>query len=102
MVDDGLHISTDWLKKKLYEIREELEQRGQSTFTTADVIRKYSGRYCTNTIIPAVYSLNAEFGRYLGRNSVKLGIELTGRELSVEDDLGQPSTAAEWRFLKGY
>jgi len=68
-------------------------------FSTADVIRVYSGGfYCNSNILPN-YSFNALFGKLLQRNVKFLGIAEMKKDVNINDDLGHPTTTSIWRVL---
>ena len=70
---------------------------GSPEFTTANVIGKYLGRFCSDVETPAVYSFNAQFGKILKRNETQLGITEIASNESIEDDHGHRTTASRWR-----
>jgi hypothetical protein len=91
VMDERINVS-------LERVRDCIQKLGGNEFTTADVIRKYSGRFCSNIGTPATYSFNAQFGALLKRNEAKLGIvEIAGNE-PVKDDHGHDTTTSRWRI----
>ena len=70
---------------------------GSDEFTTADVIRAYSGQFCSNLGVPAAYSFNAQFGKLLKRNETRLRITEIASNESIEDDHGHTTTTSRWR-----
>jgi hypothetical protein len=65
-------------------------------FFTADVIRKYSGGFFSNKGVPAIYSLNAQFGQLLQRNHDFFGIRQMADNIGILDDLGHKTTSSKW------
>ena len=90
MMDERIEVSTA-------RIVSCIEALGRDEFTTADVIRQYSGQFCSNLGTPAAYSFNAQFGRLLKRNETRLGIIEIASNESTEDDHGHPTTTSRWR-----
>ncbi|MDO9041615.1 MAG: hypothetical protein Q7U64_04610 [Desulfocapsaceae bacterium] len=68
-----------------------------NTFTTADVLRQYSGGFYSNIDTPAVYSFNAQFGKILKRNESVLNISEVNSGVKINDDNGHPTTTSEWK-----
>lgn len=69
------------------------------TFTTADIIRGYSGGFISNSKTPAIYSLNAQFGKLLRRNETVLRIKEVRANVSITDDTGNKTNTAKWKRL---
>ena len=93
MMDERIEVS-------LTRIASCIDALGSDEFTTAELIRKYSGRFCSNLGVPAVYSFNAQFGKLLKRNELRLGItEIVSNE-GTEDDHGHATTTSRWRVSK--
>ena len=90
MMDERIEIS-------LTRIANCIEAPGRDEFTTAEVIRQYSGRFCSNLETPVVYSINAQFGKLLKRNETRLRIVEIASNESTEDDHGHPTTTSRWR-----
>ena len=90
MMDEHIEVS-------LNRIESCIEAIGQGEFTTADVIRRYSGRFCANIGTPPAYSFNAQFGKLLKRNETRLRIVEVASNESTEDDHGHPTTTSRWR-----
>jgi len=68
-----------------------------STFTTADVLRQYSGGFYSNIGTPAVYSFNSLFGKLLKRNVGVLNISEVNSGVKINDDNGHPTKTSEWQ-----
>ena len=90
MMDERIEVS-------LTRIESCIEALGGHEFTTADVIRQYFGRFCSNLKTPAVYSFNAQFGKLLKRNETRLKIIEIASNENTEDDHGHPTTTSRWR-----
>lgn len=88
-------MQTDQIDISIDRILELLPETGQQ-FTTADVIRWYSGGFCTNVGTPAYYSINAQFGKLLQRNHHVLRIEETEPNVPITDDHGHPTSTSRW------
>ena len=97
MMDE--HID-EYIGVSLRRIASCIEKLGSDEFTTADVIRKYSGRFCSNLETEVFYSFNAQFGKLLKRNETLLGITEIKSEESIEDDHGHATTTSWWRVSK--
>ena len=82
----------------LERVRNCIQKLDRNEFTTADVIRKYSGRFCSNIGTPATYSFNAQFGALLKRNESQLGIVEIASNEAIEDDHGHNTTTSRWRI----
>lgn len=91
MMDEIIHVS-------LERVRNCIQKLDINEFTTADVIRKYSGRFCSNIGTPATYSFNAQFGALLKRNESQLGILEIASNEAIEDDHGHNTTTSRWRI----
>ena len=68
------------------------------TFTTADILREYSGGFYSNIGTPAVYSFNAQFGKLLKRNESKLQIKEVLPKVNVNDDNGHKTKTSMWEL----
>lgn len=90
MMDERIEVS-------LTRIENCIRALGRDEFTTADVIRQYSGQFCSNLGTPPTYSINAQFGKLLKRNEARLGIVEIASNESTEDDNGHPTTTSRWR-----
>lgn len=66
-------------------------------FTTADVIRKYLGHFCSDIGTPAAHSFNAQFGKLLKRNEMNLGIAEIANNQRVRDDHDHMTSTSRWR-----
>ena len=93
MTDEQIEVS-------LRRIESCIEEIGSDEFTTAEVIRKYSGRFCSNPGTPPYYSFNAQFGKLLKRNETQLRITEIESHRSIEDDDGHATTTSRWRVCK--
>ena len=91
-MDESIEVS-------LARIESCIEAIGREEFTTADVVRQYSGRFCANLGTPAAYSFNAQFGKLLQRNETRLGIIEVASNESTEDDHGHSTTTSRWRVI---
>ena len=85
------------IEVSLTRIERCIEASGRDEFTTADVIRRYFGRFCSNLETPAAYSFNAQFGKLLKRNETRLRIIEVASNESLEDDHGHPTRTSRWR-----
>ena len=85
----------DFLRINYLLLVEIIKFRLEDVFTTADIIRLYSGGFYSNKNISVHNSLNAEFGKLLSRNKKVLGIRKLGK-ISIKDDLGNPTTTIKW------
>lgn len=68
-------------------------------FSTGDVIRAYSGVFCSNLNTPAHYSFNAQFGKLLKRNESNLRIRQITESHPTTDDHGHLTSASIWRRI---
>lgn len=91
MMDERIDIS-------LERVRDCIEKLDSDEFTTADVIRKYFGRFCSNIGTPAIYSFNAQFGALLKRNESQLGVTEIASDEAVKDDHGHNTTTSRWKI----
>ncbi|MCB9211788.1 MAG: hypothetical protein H6609_20695 [Ignavibacteriales bacterium] len=57
-MEEAIPVSLKRIKKIISNFK-------TNTFTTVDVLRKYSGGFYCNLNTPAIYSFNAQFGRLL-------------------------------------
>lgn len=88
-MDEAIPVSLDRIKAIIDGITSE-------TFSTADVLRGYSGGFCSNHGTPAQFSFNAQFGRLLKRNENKLGIRELESDTPTDDDHGHPTRTSVW------
>jgi len=89
-MDERIEVSLHRIEKTIYSLR-------GNTFTTADVLRKYSGGFYSNIGIPGVYSFNAQFGKLLKRNESVLKISEVNSGVKINDDNGHPTKTSKWR-----
>jgi hypothetical protein len=90
-VDEKIDVSLDRVRNCIHKL-------DRNEFTTADVIRKYFGRFCSNIGTPATYSFNAQFGALLKRNESQLGIiEISSNE-AIKDDHDHNTTTSRWKI----
>lgn len=82
----------------LERVRNCIQKLNRKEFTTADIIRKYFGRFCSNIGTPATYSFNAQFGTLLKRNESNLGITEIARNEAIKDDHGHNTTTSRWKI----
>jgi len=83
----------------LGRIRNCIQEIDRSEFTTAEVIKKYFGRFCSNIGTPATYSFNAQFGALLKRNESQLGITEIASNEAIEDDHGHHTSTSRWKLI---
>jgi hypothetical protein len=88
-VTESIDVSLDRIRAIIAELHDD-------RFSTGDVIRAYSGRFCSNLGTPAYYSFNAQFGKLLKRNAADLGIQQIDSE-GAQDDHGRPTSMSIWR-----
>lgn len=88
-MDERIDVSLERIKGIIDEFE-------TSEFSTADVIRGYSGGFFSNTGTPAFYSFNAQFGKLLKRNAVELMITEIASEVSIKDDCQKPTSTSIW------
>ncbi len=89
-MDEQIDISLSRISNCIREIN-------RSEFTTAEVIKKYFGRFCSNIGTPARYSFNAQFGALLKRNEEILGITEIASNESIKDDHGHKTSTSRWK-----
>ena len=82
----------------LKRVRNCIQELNRKEFTTADIIRKYLGRFCSNMGTPATYSFNAQFGKLVKRNESELGITEIARNEAIKDDHGRNTTTSRWKI----
>lgn len=75
-----------------------IDEKMSRTFTTADILREYSGGFYSNISTPAVYSFNAQFGKLLKRNESKLQIKETRPKVPIKDDNGNNTKTSKWEL----
>lgn len=90
-MEEQIAVSIDRIKKIIDKIN-------KSTFTTADILRKYSGSFHSNINTPPAYSFNAQFGKLLKRNESKLQINEVHPKVNIKDDCGHKTTTSEWKL----
>jgi len=90
-MDEKIDISVE-------RVRNCIQELNRNEFTTADIIRKYFGRFCSNIGTPATYSFNAQFGALLKRNESKLGITEIARNEAIKDDHDHNTTTSRWKI----
>lgn len=78
-------------------IQEIINDFGSAEFTTADVLRGYSGGFYSNVGTPAYYSFNAQFGKLLQKNSATLEISEVQSNVTIPDDNGHKTSTSIWR-----
>ncbi|WP_404419490.1 hypothetical protein [Marinospirillum sp.] len=88
-MDEAIPVSLDRIRKMIAQIESE-------HFSTADVLRRYNGGFCSNHGTPAQFSFNAQFGKLLKRNAEDLGIREVEPDASIEDDHGHPTSSSIW------
>jgi len=87
----------DYLPVSLNKISEIIKDFPTNEFTTADIICKYSGGFFSNVGTPASYSLNAQFGKLLQRNSNVLKITNIPPKVEIKDDIGRKTKSSVWQ-----
>jgi hypothetical protein len=92
MMDEKIDISLDRIRNCIQEIN-------RSEFTTAEVIKKYFGRFCSNIGTPATYSFNAQFGALLKRNETLLDIIEIASNESIKDDHEHNTSTSRWKLI---
>ena len=90
-MEESIQVSLD-------RIRSIIATFGSAPFTTADVIRQYSGSFCSNTGTPAYYSFNAQFGKLLKRNENELSIMEIQKDFGIKDDHGHSTSTSIWQI----
>ncbi|MCA1778001.1 MAG: hypothetical protein LC637_01070 [Xanthomonadaceae bacterium] len=88
-MDESIPVSLDRIRETITKIESE-------TFSTADVLRGYSGGFCRNHGTPAHFSFNAQFGKLLKRNDKGLGIREVKSDVPIDDDHGHPTKTSIW------
>ncbi|MEO3988162.1 hypothetical protein [Plesiomonas shigelloides] len=88
----------DNIEVSLARVSEIIERIGGSEFSTADVLREYSGGFYSNKSTPAYYSFNAQFGKLLSRNASLLKIREVQENTKVSDDNGHKTSSSTWKF----
>jgi hypothetical protein len=87
------------IKVSLYRITTIINEKMNNTFTTADILREYSGGFYSNIDTPASYSFNAQFGKLLKRNEKKLQIKEVSSKVYVIDDNGHKTKTSKWGLV---
>lgn len=90
-------VVTERIDVSLVRIRSIIDELPADGFSTGDVIRAYSGVFCSNLNTPAHYSFNAQFGKLLKRNESNLGIRQITESHPATDDLDHPTSVSIWR-----
>lgn len=90
-MDEKINISLERVKSCIQAL-------DRKEFTTADIIRKYFGRFCSNIKTPAAYSHNAQFGKLLKRNESKLGIMEIAKNEAIKDNHNHNTTTSQWKI----
>lgn len=88
---------TEKIDVSLDRIRSIINELPPGDFSTGDVIRAYSGVFCSNLNTPAYYSFNAQFGKLLKRNELDLGIMQISKSDPAKDDFEHPTSESNWR-----
>jgi hypothetical protein len=88
---------TETIDVCLDRIRSIIVELPDDEFSTGDVIRGYSGVFCSNLNTPANYSFNAQFGKLLKRNELNLGITQIDESRPTPDDHGHPTSCSVWK-----
>jgi hypothetical protein len=88
-VEEQIPVSIDRIKTIISEKMSE-------TFTTADILREYSGGFYSNIGTPPFFSFNAQFGKLLKRNESELQIKEVFPEMSIKDDNGHKTSTSKW------
>lgn len=83
----------------LSQIRLIVNSLSDGEFSTADVIRAYSGVFHANTNTPVHQSLNAQLGKLLKRNASELGITEVASSRGLDDDYGNRTSSSYWRKI---
>ncbi len=73
--------------------------RDNETFTTVDVLRKYYGRFHSNSGTSPARSPNAEFGKFLMNNATILKIAKIRAGVRIKDDKGRQTSTTEWKLI---
>jgi len=89
-MNEAIEVSLDRIKAIISAL-------SADEFSTADVIRKYSGGFYSNLETPAYYSFNAQFGKLLKRNDKYLGIFQVAESAYIKDDNGHSTSSSTWR-----
>jgi hypothetical protein len=87
---------TERIDVSLDRIRSIIDELPADGFSTGDVIRAYSGVFCSNLNTPVHYSFNAQFGKLLKRNESNLGIKQIAESHPATDDLSHPTSMSIW------
>jgi hypothetical protein len=88
---------TETIDVSLERIRAIIDELPDDVFSTGDVIRAYSGVFCSNLNTPAHYSFNAQFGKLLKRKKLDLGITQIAESRPTPDDHGNPTSSSVWK-----
>jgi hypothetical protein len=77
---------------------EQIRARGDTEFSTVDVIKMYLGRFHSDRTNP-YESTNANIGKFLQENSGALKIKEKAADRSCKDDDGNPTSTSIWEFV---
>jgi len=88
-MDEQVKVSIERIKTIINDLED-------STFSTIDIVKKYSGGFYSNTKTAPYYSFNAQFGKLLKRNEKELGITEIEKGKSSKDDNGHETTTSIW------
>jgi hypothetical protein len=91
-MDERIEVSTERIGECICNLN-------KKEFTTADVLREYPGRFCSDTNTDVNYSFNAQFGKILSRNQDKLKIKKLAADIKIQDDFGNQTTTSKWQSL---
>jgi len=85
----------------LEQVRAALERLRDTPVSTIQIIKAVTGNdYYSDIGMSASESSNARFGRMLSEHDERLGITNVGKNRSVLDDGGHPTTTAFWRLRR--
>lgn len=88
---------TERIEVSLDRIRSIIDELHVDRFSTGDIIKAYSGVFCSNLNTPAHYSFNAQFGKLLKRNKSNLRIRQIAESDQAKDDHGHPTSMSWWQ-----
>ncbi|MBV6513798.1 MAG: hypothetical protein FMNOHCHN_03333 [Ignavibacteriaceae bacterium] len=87
---------TDYIEVNIDRIKRSINKKRSEFFTTADIIREYSGGFYSNLGTPVKYSFNAQFGMILKRNARYLKIKEVQPKKQIRDDNGHITKSSKW------
>lgn len=90
-MDEQIEVSLDRIKIII-------DEKMSRTFTTADILREYSGGFYSNIGTPPFYSFNAQFGKLLKRNESKLQIKEILPPVNIYDDNKHKTKSRKWEL----